>query len=256
MNIFGENSGQALVEMLLIVIVCLMIGIGIYEGGALMHNISVMNAAVDHAATYVAWGAPLHRVERALVDETVNLLASGFLYQEFGSEGLIIEIWEPRSRQKLASTQMTEDLSPGREKIAEYMFWAQGYEARVGIRYGVGIYIPFLGSFTIPLTTISSSRVIQAPNDIDRDGMVDHYEAEYVGWAMDESGDGVWKHPVHRDGLGEFDDSSVDIDGDGIAQADTDPYDFNNDGVEDKFDPDNNLMLYNPVVGPDGFVEP
>lgn len=252
----GEQKGQAMIEMVLIVLICLMIGIGIYEGGVMLHNMSVMNAAVDHAATYVSWGAPLPRVKQALTDEAVNLLASPFFQQEFGEEGLIIEIWDPGSNRRLAPTQMVEDLSPGWQYIAEYMFWAQGYEARVGIRYSVGIYVPFLGPFTIPLTTVSSSRVIQAPTDIDRDGMVDHYEAEYVGWAMEVESDTTWKHPAHRDGVGELDGPLVDIDGDGgIAQNDTYPYDFNNDGTEDKYDPDNNRMRYNPVSGPRGFVE-
>ncbi|MGM0380494.1 MAG: TadE/TadG family type IV pilus assembly protein [bacterium] len=257
-NISAEENGQALVEMVVIVIISLMIGIGIYEAGVFLHNVSVLNAAVDHAATYASRGAPVEKIEAALIREGRNLLVGAFSQQEFDPEGIIIQVWNPATGEKLAPTQNSEYFLPRRKRVAEYMFWAEGYEIRVGLNYKAGIYIPFAGPVTIPFTTVTSARTIQAANDIDRDGMVDHYEAQYVAHVLKEVEDMKWKHPVHRDETGEIDSRDVDIDGDGtVSSSDDYPYDFNNDGREDKYSPGDNRLNYNPVVGPSGWlVEP
>ncbi len=251
----GSENGQALVEMVVIVVLALMIGIGIYETGVFLHNVSVLNAAVDHAATYASWGAPVEKIEAALVREGRNLLVGAFSRQEFDPDGIIIEVWNPVAGEKIAPTEFSEEFMPNRSRVAEYMFWAEGYRIKVGLNYRAGIYIPFAGPVTIPFTTIVSSRTIQASNDIDRDGMVDHYEAEYIAHALALEGDTIWKHPVHRDKTGKLDGPDVDIDGDGTIAAEDDyPYDFTNDGTEDKFAPGQNRLDYNPVIGPRGWI--
>lgn len=251
----GEESGQAIVEMVVIVIFTLMIGIGIYETGVFLHNVSVLNAAVDHAATYASRGAPVQKIEAALIREAENLLIGAFSAQKFDTGGIIIEVWNPRTGNKIAPTKHSEKFIPGRSRVAEYMFWAEGYEIRVGLNYRAGIYIPFAGPVTTPFTVITSARVIQAVNDIDRDGMADQYEPEYVAHALTLAGDTDWQNPVHRDGIGKLDGSDVDIDGDGtIASTDGLPYNFTNGGFEDKFSPGNNKLNYNPVIGPSGWL--
>jgi len=251
----NNQGGQAMVEMILVVIISLMIGIGIYEAGAFLHNVSVLSAAVEHAATYASYGAPVEKVEEALIREGRNLLAGAFSHQKFDPQGIIIEVWNPVTREKIAPTEYSEEFRPYRSRIAEYMFWAAGYEIRVGLNYRAGVYIPFAGPLTIPFTTIVSARTIQAANDIDRDGMVDHYEVEYIAQALAIEGDTTWKHPVHRDKTGKIDGPDVDIDGDGmIAAEDEYPYDFKNDGIEDKFAPGENRLDYNPVIGPRGWI--
>jgi hypothetical protein len=107
-----------------------------------------------------------------------------------------------------------------------------------------------------PLTVdglVWGSQRISAENDLDRDGLRDQYEVEYVQWAMAEEGAGRWKHPVHRDETGDFtSDPDADHDGDGVS-GDSLPYDYDNDSLEDKMDVEDNLLDYNPLVGPLGW---
>jgi len=252
----GE-AGQALVEMLIIMLVCIMMGVGIYEAGAFFHNVSVINAAVETGATYASRGAPYGRIQRAVERETLNLLSGAFLSQFIPERGIIVEIWNPRTNEVLAPTTESDRFPPKREFVAEYLFWAQGYEARVGVNYRIGIYIPFLRAIVVE-QTIASTRTIQVTNDLDRDGMVDSREASYLDWRRAVDGLSAWQHPMHRDHGDTLDtDADVDIDGDGfMTDSDTYPYDFDNDGMEDKFDAGNNDLSYNPVVGPGGWVTP
>lgn len=252
-----RDRGQALVEMLVIMLISIMIGVGIYEAGAFFHNISVMNAAVETGATYASRGAPFDAIQRGIEEETINLLSGAFLSQYIPEKGVVIEVWNPTTGNKIAPTAQSQELPPGRQHVAEYMFWAQGYEARVGVIYRIGIYLPFLREIVVE-QTIVSTRTIQASNDVDRDGMVDSQEASYVGWRRSMDGLPVWKHPLHRDQSDTLDtEQDVDIDGDGLSgTSDTFPYDFNNNGTEDKFDEEQNDLQYNPVVGPGGWTMP
>ncbi len=254
----NSEAGQAIVELMLVVLLCLMIGIGIYETGAFLHNISVINQAVNNAAIYASWGAPISKIKATLVRETDNLLAGAFLAQKVSKQGVIVEVRNPKTDQMIAPlpgmafpfADHTE-LSPGKKNVAEYIFWAQRYEIRVGIVYRIGIYIPFLGPITAT-NPIVGSHTIQAPNDMDRDGLADSREAEYVLYYLDQTSDTPWVHPMHRDGTGQLDTAgNADPDGDGTSLGnDNFPYDFDNDGVEDKFDHGDNRLNQNPVVGP------
>jgi hypothetical protein len=247
------DGGQALVEVLVIMIICLMIGVGIYEAGAFFHNVAVMNSAVESAATVASHGAPFRKVERIVVRESKNLLAGAFLSQYIPEKGVIVEVWNPVSGNQLAPTQHADQFHPGEPFVAEAMFRARGYEVRVGVIYRIGITMPFLQPIVVE-QTIVGTRTIQSPNDIDRDGMVDSQEAALLQSCTGNS----WSHPVHRDQQNTLDaESGADIDGDGLAGgSDSLPYDFNNNGIEDRMDEDNrqgpreNDLIFNPVVGP------
>lgn len=258
-----EDDGQALVELLFVIIICFILAVGIYEIGALFHNVTVVNKALSSAAGYAAEGARYPRIQQVMVEETENLLSGAFLAQRVSPKGLILEIWNPRTNTKLGASsagsatyrdQCEEKLIPRRETVTPYLFWARGYSIRVGIEYGIGVYVPFLGPITVD-TVLAQSKVVQNQNDTDRDGLSDEWEAEYVDWALDEDGDTEWGHPKHRDGVGFLDsDNNVDVDGDGVEEnADPEPYDFNDNQVEDKFDKSNNLLEYNPLMGPRGW---
>lgn len=257
------DDGQALVELLAVIVICFILAIGIYEIGALFHNVSVVNKALSSAASYAAEGAPYPALQAVVVEEAENLLAGAFLMQRVSPRGLILEVWNPRTGTKLgASTSGSFDyrdqcetvFGPRRKTVTPYLFWARGYTLRVGVEYEVGVYIPLLGPMTID-TVLAQSKVIQSQNDTDRDGLNDEREVEYVHWALDQDGDTEWKHPRHRDDAGFFDtENNVDVDGDGAdLETDTEPYDFDNDGVEDKVDQLDNRMRYNPLLGPDGW---
>lgn len=270
-----DEEGQALVELMLIVLVTVMVGFGIYEAGALLHNISVMNKAMNSASNYAARGATYERIQEQVSEEAENLLSGAFLAQTVTSDpGLVLEVWNPETGTKLGThtgsghtyrSQCPESFAPGRQGVTPYIFWAQGYELRVGVRYEIGFYVPFLAPVTID-TVVSGSTRIAAQNDLDRDGLVDSREAEYVDWAMTKKAnasgmisDTQWKHPVHRDEYDTLDSNhgpTLDIDDDGVPWPNDDQlYDRDNDGTEDKFDKaeasdrDNHLTM-NPLVGP------
>jgi len=270
----GSERGQALVELLLAIIVCSILAVGIYETGALFHNVSIMNQAISSATHYAAQGADVQTIEEAVVDEAENLFSGAFLRQNIASDtGLVIKVKNPETDQQLGEDddgghtfrpQCTESLPPEEPRVSPYLFWAQGYEIQLGIRYRIGIYIPFLQALSVDMV-LSDSKRITAQNDLDRDGLVDDREAEYVDWAMEEKAnvtgllsDTTWTHPVHRDETATLDTSGddIDIDGDGdTLAADTQPYDRDNDGIEDQYDKAErsdrvNLLTMNPLVGP------
>lgn len=252
-----SEEGQALVELLVIMLICLMMGIGIYEAGAFFHNVAVLNRAVETGATMASHGAPFTEVENAIVQESKNLLAGAFLSQTIPENGVMIEVWNPISGNQIAPTQQATEFHPGKPNVAEAMFRAQGYEVRVGVMYRIGILIPFLPPIVVD-QTIVGTRTIQSPNDTDRDGMVDSQEAGLLQWCTGDS----WSHPVHRDLQDTMDtDPGADIDGDGLSGGgDSMPYDFNNNATEDRFDEDNrqgpseNDLQLNPVVGPNDWA--
>jgi hypothetical protein len=254
--------------------ICFILGYGIYEVGALFHNLSVMNKAVSSSANYATRGASYSKVQNQLIQESENLIGGVFLEQTITSDpGVVLEVWNPETNTKLgASTkgnhtyrpQCSESFPPHENGVTPYLFWAQGYVLKVGVNYKIGVYIPFIGLLSVD-TTIADAKRIVTSNDIDRDGMVDTHEAEYVDWAMTKkakagvSSDTKWVNPVHRDEISRFDtaeDPSLDIDGDSIPQVnDTAPYDANNNNVEDRFDKAekndrNNHLTMNPLIGP------
>lgn len=264
----GER-GQALIELMLVILISLMIGIAIYETGALLHNLSVLDEAAHTAVVYASHGADYDTLRGAVSREAVNLMAGGFLEQTVPRGGLIVEVWNPHTNTVLGQgpnfdrSQCHGQFPPRRSNVAPYLFWARGYEVRVGLIYRIGFFVPFLQPITTE-TVVSESAIIQASNDLDRDGMNDHLEAAYVEWVMfDETagGDTQWIHPVHRDGLDTHDvDTGVDIDGDGTSiRFDPKPYDFDDNNVEDQYEQDDgnqtkNRMRFSPLMGPDGWI--
>ncbi|MFB6354998.1 MAG: TadE/TadG family type IV pilus assembly protein [bacterium] len=232
----GSESGQAMIELLGIMFICIMIGVGIYEAGSFFHNVSVMNHAMENAATYAAQGAPMDEIKEMVEREGANLMAGALLQQTILMEdtdsdtasSIIVEIVNPRTNKTLTHGYRDyedihgpfdgEDYSPNRENIAPYVFWAQGYEVRVGVYYRIGIYVPFVKSFVVE-QPIVGSRIIQASNDVDRDGLVDSQEIELFGEEMDQDGQ-AWDHPKHRN-----DDSPSEhdvLDSDSTARIDMD----------------------------------
>lgn len=255
-----EEDGQALVELMFVVIFCFILGVGIFETGALVNNLSIMNTAMETAANHAAAGAPYERIQEVAVRESVNLMSGPFLAQTVSEDGIIVEVWHPERNHKLGADDQNgtgyrphcnDWLLPRRASVSPYIFWSQGYEIRVGINYKIGFYLPFLGTVDLDML-ISESKTIDAENDLDRDGLNDHYEVEYVQWAMRQDGAGNWVHPVHRDGTGNFTTSAADFDGDGVSNDDL-PFDFDNDGTEDKLDKGDNQLQYNPLMGPTGW---
>lgn len=266
---YSEENGQALIELMFVVILSFIMGVGMYEVGALVHNLSVLNKAMDSAANYASRGAPYEKVKEVVILESNNLMGGAFLEQTIENDfGLILEVWNPETNTKLGAytegqytyrSQCSTSFAPRKENVTPYLFWANGYEIRTGVEYKIGIYIPYI--YTIVVSpTISSSKIISVQNDLDRDGMVDSREAGYVAWAMEQKfpSDTQWKNPVHRDETGSLDSSSIrdDIDGDGdTVQVDPLPFDRDNDRVQDKFDKAepammNNNLTMNPLVGP------
>lgn len=249
-----SESGQALVELLFVILFCFILGVGIFEAGVLINNLSIMNTAMDTTAKYAAAGAPYDKLQDVVLRESTNLLSGASLVQDISDEGLVVTIWHPEKGVLLGSgrSQCKTIFIPNHKSATPYLFWAEGYEIRVGAQYAVGFKLPFLGPITVD-TVVWGSQLVDAENDLDRDGLRDQYETEYVQWAMAEENAGAWLHPVHRDGTGAFTTNpSTDVDGDGVSNDDL-PYDFDNDGVEDKLDNGDNLLSYNPLVGPDGW---
>lgn len=252
-----SDSGQALVELLFVILFCFILGVGIFEAGVLINNLSIMNTAMDTTAKYAAAGASYDKLQEIVLRESSNLLSGASLVQDISDEGLVVMVWHPEKDVLLGASgsgrsQCRTTFLPEHESSTPYLLWAEGYEIRVGAKYAVGFKLPFLGPITVD-TVVWGSQLIDSENDLDRDGLRDQYEAEYVQWALAEKGAGAWTHPVHRDGTGEFTTNpSTDVDGDGVSN-DGQPYDFDNDGVEDKFDNGDNLLTYNPLVGPDGW---
>lgn len=256
-----SESGQALIELIFVILFCFILGVGIFESGVLINNVSIMNTAMDITAKYAASGASYERLQDVINRESNNILTGATLIQEVSDQGLVVQVRNPKENVPLGSfqggglsvhSQCKNIFTPRENTITPYMFWAEGYEIRVGVEYGIGFEIPFLGPITVD-TTVWGSQLIDAENDLDRDGMRDQFEPEYVQWAMAADGAGSWRHPVHRDGTGELiSDPGADMDGDGVAD-DKSPYDYDNDGTEDKFDKGDNLMEYNPLMGPNGW---
>ena len=262
MNEFNQSeSGQALVELLFVILFCFVLGIGIFESGVLINNISIMNTAMDTTAKYAAAGAPYEKLQDVVIRESNNLLAGASLVQEISEEGLVVQVWHPEYDVKLGSysgggtsarPQCNQTLTPENSSTTPYLFWTEGYEIRVGVRYGIGFKLPFMEPITVE-SLVWGSKLIDAENDLDRDGLRDQYEVEYVQWAMAADSAGSWRHPIHRDGTGEFTTNpSTDVDGDGVSN-DSLPFDYDNDEREDKLDKEDNLLEYNPLVGPDGW---
>jgi len=258
----GECSGQALVELLLVVVVALMFAFGIFELGVYVHNLAVLSRTADNAAHYASYAAPLPRLEEVFSRERANLLPTAFSYQDYDPDEITVEIYNPHENRRLAPLETDEfpfdepRLAPGKENVAPYLFWTQGYRIVVSVDYAVGIKIPFLPPLTFN-QRVRGSQIIQVSNDIDRDGLVDSWEAGYVLYYLNEiyEGGGVdreWVHPSHRDYTGQLDTvGDPDIDGDGLAKSEDEyPYDYTNDGIEDKFDVGNNRLYQNPAVGP------
>lgn len=269
-----DERGQALIELMLVILISLMIGIAIYETGALLHNLSVLDEAAHTAAVYASHGSDYNTLRDAVSKEAVNLMAGGFLEQTVPRGGLIVEVWNPHTNTVLGQgphfdrSQCHGQFPPRRSNVAPYLFWARGYEVRVGLIYRIGFFVPFLQPITTE-TVVSESAIIQASNDIDRDGMNDFWEAVYVEGAMfDENltdaapgADTQWRHPVHRDGYDTYDvDTGVDIDGnDTPIRFDPKPYDFDKNNVEDQYEQDDgtqtkNRMRFSPLMGPDGWI--
>jgi Flp pilus assembly protein TadG len=268
----SNEDGQALVELAFVLVFTLMVGYGFYEVGALIHNLSVMQKSIDTVADYATKGASIEKLREEMIESSENLLSTAFIQQDIGEKGIIIEIWNPHTGQKLGAysenglnyrEQCSQTLAPRSRHVTPYIFWARGYEFRLGVRYTVGIFIPFLGNL-ITVRTMSSTRTMRSQNDLDRDGLVDSREANYVNWRMNQPGGpgDDWTHPRHRDSNPNYDsDAGVDIDGDGNSiSSDTAPYDYNNNGTGDMFEPASasagvmtNLLYYNPLVGPDGW---
>lgn len=254
------QDGQALIELMLIVVLCIIIGFGIYEGGILFHNISVMNRGISRAASYAAHGASMEHINRSVTHEAKNLMGSAWIAQRADTEGIKVQIVNTENDTLIGPTQYSDLFEPGKQLVTSYLFWAQGYEVRVSLGYRIAWNLPYIRTFYVPLR-ITGSQAILAPNDIDRDGLVDHREQAYVEYALAEdyptgysNGDTVWIHPVHRDGYDTLDtDPDADVDGDSLTTNDTFPYDFDNDAVEDKYDPGDNQMEYNPRLGPTGW---
>lgn len=222
----SSEEGQAFVELMAVIMICTIMGFGIYEAGVLFHNVNVMNNVMELGASHAARGAPWPEVQQVIYDEGTNLMDGAFLEYKLpdapgNTSNIIVEIWNPRTDEPLVTeyTPNASKFEPRRERIVPYMFWAQGYEIRVGTHLEIGIYVPFIRAFTLS-TEIVGSRTIQASNDSDRDGMFDQYESEYGDWYAEEGfglhDDGDrWKHPVHRDGYGVVDsDSTANVDGD------------------------------------------
>lgn len=219
-----ENDGQALIELMGIIVICTMIGFGIYEAGVLFHNVSVLNQAMETASLYAAQGAPVDEIRSVVYDEAENLMGGALLEQRVlradDASSIIVEIWNPRTDRSLVTeyTPNEQKFAPRKTHIAPYLFWAQGYEIRVGVYYQIGIYVPFVKTFALT-TSIVGSRTIDAPNDTDRDGMVDSQEVEYLGWWLEQQGK-KWVHPVHRDGYDTMDTTDgADIDGDTAVEG-------------------------------------
>lgn len=183
--------------------------------------------------------------------------------------------------------------SPGARDRAAYLYRTQGMTIRIGVVYSMAIGAPLFGTFQtfkvrIPMT---ASEPIVVRNDEDRDGMVDLYEQEvfarrgrmpdvwnyalpsassYGGWPQPDAGDVYAYFPYSHTDSGAYlggvlvavsDAAANDIDGDGtsgetlIGNFEQYDYDYDNDGISDKFDytasngADSPQKLMHPVFG-------
>jgi len=148
------ERGQALVELMVVILISLMVGIGIYEAGAFFHNVSVINRAVETGASYASYGADFETVRDVIHRETLNLISGAFLSQFIPEQGVIVEVWNPISGNKLAPSSHADEFPPNRRTVAEYMFRAQGYEIRVGVIYRIGITVPLVRNIVVEQTIV------------------------------------------------------------------------------------------------------
>lgn len=280
------NTGQAMVEFVVVVMFCLVFMIGSYEVGILFHNYTVMSGAMRDAAWAASLGAPDDVIMQLVLDETKNLFVTGFLnYDVDTSVGLAIEVWNDKyniapkpniwtnhfgfngywPQPWMCDKGDTTDATRNQLLRAEYIFRAEGYNIRVGMVLTIGFYIPVLQQVSVFRQTITASQRIQVKNDLDEDGMVDIYEPEWFWGQKNEAA--FWRPYSHRDGAppggmiffnGRYldDEEDTDNDGDGIRNnLEQSPsyeyrYDYDNDGISDKFDTDNRIR--NPLIGPYG----
>jgi len=280
------ESGQAMVEFIVVVMFCLIFMIGSYEVGILFHNYTVMSGAMRDAAWATSLGAPDDVVMQLVLDETKNLFVTGFLNYDVSEDiGLAIEVWNDNydiapspsiwSNHASYNGYWPEpwmgnkgDVSGFADKTlrrSEYIFRAEGYNIRVGMVLVIGFYIPVLQQVSVYRQTVTASQRIQVKNDLDEDGMVDIYEPEWF-WGQKAEG-ALWRPYSHRDGAppngiylpnGYYldDEDDTDNDGDGTQNnLESSPsynyrYDYDNDGITDKFDTGNRIR--NPLIGPYG----
>jgi len=282
-----ENRlGQALIEVFFIVVLFIFVGIMGYETGLLYYNVNTISSTLKQAAWAAAAGATDDEIFD-LIEEADEILLKSALF-EHHIENFAIEVWfQPvtlnTSRTaaaavaaySIAPTPCDTQLSPGSANRAAYVWRAQGYNIRVGLTYRAGYAAPYFDAsptFLINLP-LSASEVINARNDQDRDGLADIYEPElfelmrfndpagYAAWLQVPVGTNGWRPFVHTDSPShQTDDSDTNLDGDGVldavaSEAGIGLFDFNNDGVEDKFDRGNNLLVH-PRIGRNDYSLP
>lgn len=265
-------SGQAIIEVAFSMILFLFIALLVYEGSIVIHNLNVINNCLKQAAWIGAMGAPDDDIMSAIASSETQLAKSGFFACRASDFGITVWTQTPTGEIQLAPGNASNDwnFSPGAPNRAAYIWRANNYNLRVGLKYYIAYSSTLYGvnpifSFHVDLV---SSQTIMGRNDEDRDGMVDLYEPEL--WCGNLGGGNfyLWGYtdtPLsHRDrGTSDTHGFGLDIDGDGLQdlfESNEAHYDFSiasGVGWMDKFDPDTpNNRLRNPLIGGEAVVLP
>lgn len=243
-----DIKAQALIELVGVILVMLMLGFGSMEGGIIYYNILTLNQAIENAAFIAAGGAEDNQIKELIYNESYNIITTPWIQHKLDNRGVIIEVWLDENTPIAPTASLWNQLQPKSKYRAEYLFRAYGYIIKVGVIYTIGIYIPFIDNVSVKVPIVGSYR-IYAPNDLDRDGMSDIYEEEYFRGVLGSSN---WAPFSHLNNNSMADKYNDDKDGDGILDSDgTDTlvYDFDNDGIDDKYDSGDNQMNH-PILSP------
>lgn len=228
----GEK-GQAIVELLAVVVIFAFVGLAVLETGMLYHNMNVLSNGLKEATWAASYGAHNDKISMIMNDAAEDIVLGAFMMHR--SDTFQVSVWQPGNDTGTVETAI-DPLSPtepvkftghmlvnGRASRAANLYRAEGYSIRLGVTYTVSFFVPLFGSAPlfsarIPLTV---SEPIHATNDEDRDGLVDLYEPELLLGAA-----GLLSYaPLSHLDNGASDTplaSDLDIDGDGRLDIDED----------------------------------
>lgn len=288
----GREGGQALIELLAVVVIFSFLGIATLEAAVLYRNLNVVSNGLKEATWAAAYGAHDREINRILDDMALNLLGGAFL--AYTAESFVIEVHQPagdtvRSENYIAPfDDLTRDevFSGGkRNQRAAYLYRAEGMSVRLGLLFEIGYFVPFFGtnqmiSVRLPLAV---AQPVAVRNDEDRDGLVDLYEPELFVAALGlpwsplshiDFNDSEAADPQDTAGENPVSDTPArvwsNIDGDTLYDINDPPgaqgalvifafnYDWNNDGIEDRYEApaanaaDTRTMINHPVIGGPG----
>jgi len=247
--------GQALIEIIFVVLLFMFIGMMVYETGILYYNVNMVSNSLKQAVWLASLGATDEEIINVITAVDEHLLKSVFMEHQVSDFAL--EVWAktPGGEYDIAPLVSDDQFSPGTynastRRRAAYIWRAQGLNVRLSLNYKIGYVSPYFGATPVILVTmpLSASQAVMVRNDEDHDGLVDLYEPELF-----LPREGTYTALCHTDSGGVSDKLAYDIDNDAVPDTDESGfsmYDYDNDYTLDIYDAGSGQnMIRHPNLG-------